>query len=39
MKDKIHEEINDIDKNIAEKFLKEGYFEIVQILRVRNNFK
>ena len=33
MKDKIHEEINDIDKNIAEKFLKEGYFEIVQILK------
>ena len=33
IKDKIHEEINDIDKNIAEKFLKEGYFEIVQILK------
>ena len=33
MKDKIHEEINDIDKNIAEKFLKERYFEIVQILK------
>ena len=29
----INNEINDIDKNIAEKFLKEGYFEIVQILK------
>ena len=33
IKGKIHEEINDIDKNIAKKFLKEGYFEIVQILK------
>ena len=33
IKDKIHEEINDIDKNLAKKFLKEGYFEIVQILK------